>query len=43
MLEVSLKIKEDVKRQFDDRFLAVEKYPQWVSNVVLVPKEDGEV
>ena len=30
-------------KQFDARFLAVTSYPQWVANVVPVPKKDGKV
>jgi len=41
--KVSLKIKEEVKKQLDTRFLAVAKYPQWVTNIVPVPKKDGKV
>ena len=37
------KIKEEVKKQLDVRFLEVSKYPQWVANIVLVPKKDGKV
>jgi len=40
--EVSLKIKE-VEKQFNVEFLAVAQYPQWVVNVVHVPKKDGKV
>jgi len=40
---VSLKIKEEVVKQFNTGFLAVAKYPQWVANVVSVPKKDGKV
>jgi len=42
-LEMSLKIKEEVQKQFDAGFLAVAKYPQWVANIVPVPKKDGKV
>ena len=38
-----LKIKEEVKKQLDVGFLKVAKYPQWVTNIVLVPKKDGKV
>ena len=38
-----LKIKKDVKKQLDAGFLEVSKYPQWVANIVLVPKKDGKV
>ena len=41
--EMSLKIKEEVKKQFDTGFLAVARYPEWVANIVLVPKKDGKV
>ena len=38
-----LKIKEEVKKQLDVGFLEVSKYPQWVANIVPVPKKDGKV
>ena len=38
-----LKIKEEMKKQLDAGFLEVSKYPQWVANIVLVPKKDGKV
>ena len=38
-----LKIKEEVKKQLDARFLKVAKYPEWVANIVSVPKKDGKV
>ena len=41
--EMSLKIKEEVKKQFDAGFLAVARYPEWVANIVPVPKKDGKV
>ena len=41
--EMSEKIKAEVMKQFDAGFLAVTSYPQWVANVVLVPKKDGKV
>ena len=40
-LEVSLKIKDEVEKQFNAGFLAVAAYPQWVANVVPVSKKDG--
>jgi len=42
-LEKSLKIKEEVKKQFDADFLVVARYPKWVSNIVPTPKKDGKV
>ena len=38
-----LKIKEEVKKQLDARFLKVIKYPEWVANIVSIPKKDGKV
>ena len=42
-LETSLKIKEEVKKKFDTGFLAVARYPEWVANILPVPKKDGKV
>ena len=41
--EMLLKIKEEVKKQLDAGFLEVSNYPQWVANIVPVPKKDGKV
>ena len=41
--EILLKIKKKVKKQLDVGFLEVSKYPQWVANIVPVPKKDGKV
>ena len=41
--KMSEKIKAEVMKQFNAGFLVVTSYPQWVSNVVLVPKKDGKV
>ena len=41
--KMSLKIKEEVKKQFDAGFLAVAQYPESVANIVPVPKKDGKV
>ena len=41
--EMSLKIKEEVKKQFDVAFLVIARYPKWVANIVPVPKKDGKV
>ncbi|KAL4011296.1 hypothetical protein IC575_028350 [Cucumis melo] len=38
-----IKIKEEVKKQFDVGFLAVAKYPIWVANIVPFPKKNGKV
>jgi len=42
-LEMSLKIKEEVKKQFDAGFLAVARYPEWVANIVPIPRKEGKV
>ncbi|KAG8473516.1 hypothetical protein CXB51_035657 [Gossypium anomalum] len=41
--DVLLKIKEEVKKQFDAGFLQVVKYSEWVANIVPVPKKDEKV
>ena len=41
--EMLLKIKQEVKKQLDAGFLEVAKYPEWVANIVPVPKKDGKV
>ncbi|XP_017976461.1 PREDICTED: uncharacterized protein LOC108661977 [Theobroma cacao] len=41
--EMLLKIKEEVKKQFDAGFLEVAKYPEWVANIVPVPKKMGNL
>lgn len=40
---MALKIYEEVKHQFNAGFLAVANYPQWVANIVPLPKKDGKV
>jgi len=40
---MTLKIKEEVEKQFNAGFLAIAKYLQWVANVVPVPMKEGEV
>ena len=41
--EMSLKIKEEVKKQFDTVFLAIARYLEWVANIVPIPKKDRKV
>ena len=36
-------IKEEVKKKFDAGFLVVARYPEWVTNIVPVPKKDRKV
>ena len=40
---MSEKIKDEVMKQFDAGLLVVTSYPQWLTNVVLVPNKDGKV
>src|SRR3954466_5565665 len=37
------KIKVEVQKQLDAGFLVTSEYPQWVTNIVPVPKKDGKV
>ena len=37
--EWTLKIKEEVEKQYNARFLRVVNYPEWLANVVPVPKD----
>ncbi|KAK8671022.1 hypothetical protein V6N13_037633 [Hibiscus sabdariffa] len=41
--EMLLKIRDEVKKQFDAGFLHVVTYSDWVANIVPVPKKDGKV
>ena len=41
--EMSLKMKEEVKKQFDTGFLSVAQSLEWVANIILIPKKDGKV
>ncbi|KAA3478347.1 RNA-directed DNA polymerase (Reverse transcriptase), Ribonuclease H [Gossypium australe] len=41
--DVLLKVKEEVRKQFDAGFLQMVKYSEWVANIVPVPKKDGKV
>ena len=41
--DMALKIKEEVEKQLNAGFLSVSEYPQWVANIVPVPKKDGKV
>ena len=37
------KIREEIAKQIQANFLEVVDYPQWLANIVLVPKKDGKV
>ena len=41
--EWTLKIKEEVEKQYNAGFLKVINYPEWLANVVPEPKKDGKV
>ncbi|KAK8683846.1 hypothetical protein V6N13_039892 [Hibiscus sabdariffa] len=41
--EMLLKIRDEVKKQFDVGFLQAVTYSDWVANIVHVPKKDGKV
>lgn len=41
--DMSMKIKEEVQTQHEAWFLAVANYPQWITNIVPLPKKDGKV
>ena len=37
------KIREEIAKQIQANFLKVVDYPQWLANIVPVPKKDGKV
>ncbi|KAI5445720.1 hypothetical protein KIW84_013809 [Lathyrus oleraceus] len=41
--DMAVKIKEEVQKKIDVGFLVTAEYPQWVANIVPVPKKDGKV
>ena len=41
--EWTLRIKEEVEKQYNTGFLREVNYPEWLANVVSVPKKDGKV
>ena len=40
---MAVKIKKEVQKQIDVSLLVTTEYPQWVANIMLVPKKDGKV
>ncbi|XP_021839912.2 uncharacterized protein [Spinacia oleracea] len=40
---MSLKVKEEIQKQLDANFIKPIKHPEWLANVVVVPKKDGRV
>ena len=41
--EMLLKVKEEVQKLLDVKFIKVARYPEWVANIVPVPKKGGKV
>ncbi|RVW61798.1 Retrovirus-related Pol polyprotein from transposon 17.6 [Vitis vinifera] len=39
----SLQVKEEIQKQLSVGFLSVVEYPEWLANVVPVPKKDGKI
>ena len=39
----SLQVKEEIQKQLRVGFLSMVEYPEWLANVVPVPKKDGKV
>ncbi|RVW34371.1 hypothetical protein CK203_092145 [Vitis vinifera] len=39
----SLQVKEEIQKQLSVGFLSVVEYPEWLANVILVPKKDGKI
>jgi hypothetical protein len=41
--DIWIKVKAELEKQWNAGFLEVVKYPQWVSNIVVVPKKEGKI
>ncbi|TYK13578.1 protein NYNRIN-like [Cucumis melo var. makuwa] len=41
--DVLIKIKDEVQKKIEAGFLIVSKYPEWVANIIPVPKKDEKV
>ncbi|KAJ6974614.1 hypothetical protein NC653_030665 [Populus alba x Populus x berolinensis] len=41
--DIWIKVKAELEKQWDAGFLEVVRYPQWVSNIVVVPKKEGKI
>ena len=39
----ALHVRTEVMKQWDAGFLKVVSYPEWLSNIVLIPKKDSKV
>ena len=40
---VLINVKTKIKKQWNADFLKVVKYPQWVSNIVVMPKKEDKI
>lgn len=40
---MAVKIKEEIEKKIDAGFIVTAKYPQWLANIVHVPKKDEKV
>jgi hypothetical protein len=38
-----IKVKAELEKQWNARFVEVVKYPQWVSNIVVIPNKEGKI
>ena len=38
-----MQVKEEIQKQLSVGFLSIVEYPEWLANVVTVPKKDGKV
>ena len=38
-----MQVKEEIQKQLSVRFLSIVEYPEWLANVVPVPKKDNKV
>ena len=41
--DVLIKVKVEIEKQWNTGFLEVVKYPQWVSNIVVLPKKKDKI
>ena len=42
-LRWSLQVKEEIQKQLSIGFISVVEYPEWLANVIPIPKKDGKV
>jgi hypothetical protein len=40
---ILIKVKIEIEKQWDAGFLEIVKYPQWKSNIVVIPNEKGKI